>query len=269
MTSLIRLPPLLIAAISLLIASLAPLGPAAAEEWVRVPGRSGVTLKALLMKPAGTGPFPAIVALHGCGGLGSGSARDQDWASRFVNSGFLVIFPDSFGSRGMGSQCNVRERDIKSKDRAEDAFATAEWLAKQPEVMRSKIGLIGWSNGGTSVLSASRTIRAPQGVEFRQAIAFYPGCKVMAEQNFRARIPVTIFHGLADDWTPPEPCQQLTGVTFVGYPGAYHDFDHPNLPIRTRKAAFSARGDGIVTVGTDQAARAAATSRALAIFRGM
>lgn len=248
---------------------LAQMTPVAAEEWVRVPGRDGVSLRAMLMKPAGTGPFPAIVALHGCGGLGSGSARDQDWGNRLVAAGFIVIFPDSFGSRGLRSQCNVRDREVKSKDRAGDAFATAEWLATRPEVMRSRIGLLGWSNGGTTVLSASRTIRAPKGVEFRHAIAFYPGCKVMAEQNFRARIPVTIFHGLADDWTPPEPCQKLSGVNFIGFPGAYHDFDHPNLPMRTRKAAFSARGDGIVTVGTDPAARAAATARALSIFRGM
>lgn len=255
--------------IVILLAALPFMSSVQANDWVSVPGRGGASLRAMLMKPPGTGPFPAIVALHGCGGLGSGSARDQDWGNRLVAAGFIVIFPDSFGSRGMGSQCNVRERDIKSKDRAEDAFATAEWLATRPDVMRSKIGLLGWSNGGTTVLSASRTIRAPRGVEFSHAVAFYPGCKVMAAQNFRARIPVTIFHGLADDWTPPEPCQSLSGVNFIGYPGAYHDFDHPNLPIRTRKAAFSARGDGVVTVGTDPAARASATSRALAIFRGM
>lgn len=261
--------PILNRLISSFLAIFAMLAPASAVEWVRIPGRNGVSLKAMLMKPAGAGPFPAVVALHGCGGLAGGGARDHDWGNRLVAAGFVVVFPDSFGSRGMGSQCNVRERDVKSKDRAEDAFATAEWLATQPDVMRSKIGLLGWSNGGTTVLSASRTIRAPRGVEFSHAIAFYPGCKAMAEQNFRARIPVTIFHGLADDWTPPEPCQSLSGVNFIGYPGAHHDFDHPNLPIRTRKAAFSARGDGIVTVGTDPAARASATSRALAIFRGM
>lgn len=255
-----------------LAAFLGCFSPSQAQEWVSYPAREGVTLKALLMKPAGLGPFPAIVALHGCGGLGTGgamSARHQDWGNRLVSAGFIVIFPESFASRGMGSQCNVRDRDIKSRDRAEDAFATAEWLAARPDVMRSKIGLLGWSNGGTTVLSASRTIRAPKGVEFRHAVAFYPGCKTFAEQNYRTRIPVTIFHGMADDWTPPEPCQKLPGVTFVGYPGAHHDFDYPDLPIRTRKAAYSARGDGIVTIGTDPAARAAAMSRAFAIFKGM
>ena len=245
---------------------------AQAGNWVDVPGRNGVVLKYYLMKPPGLGPFPAIVALHGCGGLGAGgglNARHQDWGTRLVAAGFAVIFPESFSSRGLGGQCNVRDRVLRSKDRAEDAFAAAEWLAIQPDIMRSKIGLLGWSNGGTATLSASRDIRAPRGVEFSHAIAFYPGCKVMAEEGFRPRIPVTIFHGLADDWTPAEPCQKLSGVTFVGYPGAYHDFDFPDLPVRTRKAAYSVRKDGIVTVGTDPAARANAMGRAFAILNGM
>ncbi len=246
---------------------------AQAQEWVSLPGRGGVTLKAALLKPEGKGPFPAIVALHGCGGLPSGGqalgARDRDWADRLVGAGFLVLFPESFASRGLGSQCNVRDRDVRSKDRAMDAFAAAEWLAQRSDVDAGRLGLLGWSNGGTTVLSAARDIRKPRGVDFKTAIALYPGCRVMAEQGFRPRIPVTILHGLADDWTPAAPCQSLNGVTFVGYPEAHHDFDHPNLPMRTRKAAFSATGTGIVTVATHPAARAAATTRALAIFRAM
>ncbi|MCZ8182314.1 MAG: dienelactone hydrolase family protein [Beijerinckiaceae bacterium] len=247
--------------------------PALTEEQVAIPGRGGVTLKALMLKPAGAGPFPAIVALHGCGGLGSPrepvSARHRDWGARLQAAGFLVVFPESFASRGLGSQCNVRDRDVRSKDRAYDAFATAEWLAARPDVQRNRIGLLGWSNGGTTVLSAVRDIRRPKGVDFRTAVAFYPGCRTMAKQDFRPRIPVTILHGLADNWTPAAPCQSLPGVTFVGYPDAHHDFDYPNMPLRTRKAAFSADGSGVVTIGTNPAARDAAISRAMAIFRGM
>lgn len=238
-----------------------------AQERVSFPGRGSVTLNGKLYKPAGAGPFPAIVAMHGCGG--PGGVRDADWAARLQGAGYIVLFTDSFGSRGMGSQCNIRERDIKSKDRAEDAFASAEWLARRPDVLKNKLGLLGWSNGGTAVLSASRSIRAPEGVEFRQAVAFYPGCKVFAAQGYRARIPVTVMHGLADDWTPAEPCKSLSGVHFVGYPDAHHDFDHPNLPIKTRKAAFSANGSGIVTMGTHPAAREQATAQTLAIFGRM
>jgi dienelactone hydrolase len=193
----------------LLAASLATLAalvtPQASEaaEWVTLPGRSNVTLRAYMVRPAGVGPFPAIVALHGCGGLGSPrqelSARHRDWAERLSGAGYLVIFPESFASRGLGSQCNVRERDVRAKDRAYDAFATAEWLAARSDVQKNRIGLLGWSNGGSTVLSAARDIRRPKGVDFKTAVAFYPGCRTMAKEDYRTRIPVTILHGLADN----------------------------------------------------------------------
>ena len=251
----------------LLVVEVALAATATAQEKVSLTGRDGVALSATLYRPVGTGPFAAIVAMHGCGG--PWKARDDDWSERLQAAGYLVLFPDSFGSRGMGSQCNVRERVMTSKDRAEDAFAAAEWLASRPDVVKDKIGLLGWSNGGTAVLSASRSIRAPVGVEFRQAIAFYPGCRVFSEESYRARIPVTILHGLADDWTPAEPCKSLSDVSFVGYPEAYHDFDHPNLAVKTRKAAFSANGSGIVTVGTNHEAREQAIARTMSLFSRM
>jgi dienelactone hydrolase len=247
--------------------------PGLAQDTISIPGPKGAMLKALVYKPESVGPFPAIVALHGCGG--PWASRDSDWAARLSSAGFLVIFPDSFGSRGLGSQCQTRDRALRARDRAQDAFAVAEWLSARPDVIKSRIGLLGWSNGGTTVLSAARSTRAPKGVEFRQAVAFYPGCRNFAEEGeYRTRIPVTILHGLADNWTPAEPCKALAdkahgGVNFIGFEGAYHDFDHPNLPVRQRKAAFSADGSGIVTVGTHPQARAAAISRAMAIFRGM
>ncbi len=239
-----------------------------AQEAITLPGRDGLTIKAKLYRPAGAGPFPAIVALHGCGG--PWQPRDDDWGNRLAGAGFLVVFPDSFGSRGLGSQCMTRARSLRPRDRAEDAFATAEWLASRKDVARSRIGLLGWSNGGSTVLSAARTGRGPKGLEFRQAIAFYPGCRIFAEEShYRTRLPVTILHGLADNWTPAEPCKTLPGTRFIGFERAHHDFDHPNLPLRQRKAAYTADGSGVVTVGTNPEARAAAITRVMAIFGGM
>ncbi|MCA3593712.1 MAG: dienelactone hydrolase family protein [Methylobacterium sp.] len=239
-----------------------------AQEAITLPGRDGLTIKAKLYRPAGAGPFPAIVALHGCGG--PWQPRDDDWGNRLAGAGFLVVFPDSFGSRGLGSQCMTRARSLRPRDRAEDAFATAEWLASRKDVARSRIGLLGWSNGGSTVLSAARTGRGPKGLEFRQAIAFYPGCRIFAEEShYRTRLPVTILHGLADNWTPAEPCKTLPGTRFIGFERAHHDFDHTNLPLRQRKAAYTADGSGVVTVGTNPEARAAAITRVMAIFGGM
>jgi dienelactone hydrolase len=44
------------------------------------------------------------------------------------------------------------------------------------------------------------------------------------------------------------------------YPGAYHDFDYPDLPLRQRTNVASTRS-GRATLGTDPAARADALLR--------
>lgn len=246
---------------------------ARAGEWVEFPGRGAVTLKAWMLKPEGAGPFPAVVALHGCAGLGNAKGvinpRHADWGERLAAAGYLVVFPESFVSRGLGSQCTVRDRDVRSRDRANDAFATAEWLAARPDVNKARIGLLGWSNGGITTLRATNRGQKPRGVEFAQAVAFYPGCTALLKRGYAPRVPVTILHGLADDWTAAEPCRALPGVRFIGYDGAYHDFDHPNLPLRTRKAAFSANGTGVVHIGTNTPAREDAIRRVMGIFRAM
>jgi hypothetical protein len=55
----------------------------------------------------------------------------------------------------------------------------------------------------------------------------------------------------------------------VGYEGAYHNFDAPGQKLRTRKAGNSASGTGIVTIGTDERARADSIRRVMGIFGGM
>ena len=67
-----------------------------------------------------------IVALHGCGG--PFPSRDRQWAQILTEGGHPVLFPDSFGSRGLVSQCGVRNRSVASgRLRRTDALAAAAW----------------------------------------------------------------------------------------------------------------------------------------------
>ena len=235
--------------------------------------QGAVTLKAALYKPPGNGPFPGIVALHGCGGIGRDitrpSRRHADWGERLQAQGFAVLMPDSYGTRGLGPQCNNRERSVTpGGERTLDAIAAREWLAAR-DFARKDVSLLGWSNGGSTVLHVLK--RADAG-GFKRAIAFYPGCRVLLRQPWRPAVPVLILIGEADDWTPAAPCKALAEqagniAAFTGYPGAYHGFDDPDSPLRTRDgAAFSASGTGRVTQGTDPAARADAIRRVPEFF---
>src|ERR1700731_4728118 len=55
-----------------------------------------------LTKPAGDGPFPAVVLLHDCSGLGAhGSGAPARWARELGGHGYVTLWPDSFSTRGV------------------------------------------------------------------------------------------------------------------------------------------------------------------------
>src|ERR1700736_3390772 len=96
--------------------------PLAAPHQVDFPAAS-VTLHAQLFKPDGDGPFPTVIALHGCGGLGGHTEpvlpRYRDWAEQLFKTGHAVLLPDSYGSRELGPQCLVKERERRVLARRE------------------------------------------------------------------------------------------------------------------------------------------------------
>ena len=260
--------PRLLAALTLTAIAMSA-SPAPAWEPEEVTITSALASKgpftAQLLRPQGRGPFPTVIALHGCGGLFNKeddlAKRETDWADRLVGAGYAVLLPDSFTARGLRQICTVHDRNIFPKDRADDVAAAVEWLAKKPYVASTRLALMGWSHGAMTALWAVRSGFMTDGPQFKAAIAFYPGCREIAKlDDWRPRVPLKILIGAADDWTQPGPCRELAqraGFTFIEYPGAYHGFDAPNSKVRVRKGLGAVKG-GEVHVGTDPAARAAA-----------
>ncbi|PTM39054.1 dienelactone hydrolase family protein [Bosea sp. 124] len=280
MSSLVRLAAALIGLALVTTAALA-----GGYERVRVPSYD-TDLDAVLYLPQGPGPFPAVVALHGCGGLwrdsGKLSMRHSDWGERLAQEGFAVLMPDSYGSRKLGSQCGVKELTVRaSRERVADAAAARYWLQSRSDIRPDKVALLGWSGGGSTVLAAIRKDRRPadERPDFARGIAFYPGCRLQLESSsFAARLPLLILMGDADDWTPAAPCDYLAKaaqargetVDLVVYHGALHDFDHPRLEVKERSdIAYSATGTGKATVGTNPAAREDAIRRVKAFLKGL
>src|SRR3954453_6755613 len=118
----------LLAAVAVAISAGAALA-AANPELVEIPQKEGSSpLKAMLFRPEGQGPFPAVVALHNCTGLnnsgGTLGSRYRDWGERLAKNGYVVLMPDSNSSRGAGSQCATRSRSIRAdRERVADADA--------------------------------------------------------------------------------------------------------------------------------------------------
>jgi dienelactone hydrolase len=251
-------------------------GAAAGTEQVDI-SPSDTTLRGILFRPEGAGPFPSVVALHGCESLVNRSGKMAphlaDWGERLAAAGLAVIFPDSFGSRGLRTQCRVAERKVRSEnERVADANAARRWLQSQPWTIKNRVSVVGWANGGMASLWAVQPHAAPRdGVpDFRSAVAFYPGCRRLGELAWSARIPTLILIGKADDWTAPAPCEQMVAgargrsalASLVVYPGAYHEFDRPDYPVRELTGlAYTADGSGRAHIGTNAAARMDALMR--------
>lgn len=249
--------------------------PLPAPHEVDIPSGNEV-LHAQLYKPDGNGPFPAVIALHGCGGLAGRAEpvlpRYRDWAEQLLKEGHAVLLPDSYGSRELGPQCRVKERHVLARrERVADIMAARQWLVQQPWAAHDRISLLGWANGASALLWAVRPQLSSRGTEpdFRSAIAFYPDCRVSAVLGWSARVPTLVLIGGKDDVSSPPACRQMIDgargrsalVHIVVYPGAYHDFDRANYPVRALAGSSDAAAPERGHLGTDPEARADSQKR--------
>jgi len=259
------------------VALAADAAPLPAPRQVDISSRSG-TLHAQLYRPDGDGPFPVVIALHGCGGLAGHvepiQQRYRDWAEQLLKGGNAVLLPDSYGSRDLGPQCrvNVRERRVLARrERVADIMAAREWLGQQPWADQNRISLLGWANGASALLWAVRPQLSARNVEpdFRSAVAFYPDCRISSGLGWSARVPTLLLIGANDDVSSPPACRQMVDgargrsalARIVVYPGAYHEFDRANFPPHAITGSSDATAPEHGHLGTDPEARADSQKR--------
>lgn len=260
--------------------------------------RGPIKIEALLFRPAArnaSGAVPAVILLHGCGGMYSAargretqlSQRHAQAAEAMLTAGYAVLVPDSLGPRGVREICTVRsgERTVNPQHRRRDTLGALQWLAAQRGIARDRIALVGWSHGGSTALASingghreATAFRAhPDAPWFRSAVAFYPGCRgALRDEQWRPSVPTRILIGAADDWTPAQPCEALGArareqrwpLEVTLYPDAYHGFDSPSGKVRHRTDVPNGvrPGEG-VHVGPHPAARDDANRRLATFLR--
>ena len=245
------------------------------------PGTVPVQLPGHWFPAVGAGSRPAVVLLHGCGGVfdatGRPGQRLVDYAAMLNAEGWHALVLDSLTPRGEKELCTQRTgtRRITQAQRRLDALGALQWLAEQPEVDSKRLALLGWSNGGSTVLAATNRLHsavARAAIAPRAAVAFYPGCEAELARRYASTAPTLLLVGESDDWTPAQPCRELAGIagsglTLLAYAGAFHGFDG-TAPLRVRRDVPNGvrPGQG-VTVGGDAAARAASRREMLEFLR--
>ena len=251
-------------------------------------------IPATVVKPDGPGPFPAVVILHDCSGLGPrSSGAPGRWARELQAHGYVSIVPDSFTTRGhpdgVCTNPSPSRAEVSPVRRVADAYATLAWARSLPYVDGQRVGLMGGSHGGTTTLAAmaaAKTGGQPTGRDsragFRAAVALYPGCAAKlgswrpdGTAAYRPVAPVLILIGEKDDWTPPAPCRRLAEstraerypVTLMVYPDAHHSFDS-DRPVRyvASRVNMNAPGGRGATTGGDPKAWADSISRVVEFF---
>jgi dienelactone hydrolase len=212
--------------------------------------RAGTIFHAF-QQPAGAGPHPAVVLLHTCAGV---RPHLTAWAGRLAARGYASLIVDSFTPRGAPA-CDVPRFWPATLDEvAEDALRALDHLRARPGIDGRRVGVMGFSYGGSAALRLARPRYHGGTRRFGAAVAFYPLCapyRTGTEErsdNLHADVdtPTLILMGEADTDTPgvvascaarvEQARRAGCPVSIALFPGAGHVFDvhHPEA---TRAAA--------------------------------
>jgi dienelactone hydrolase len=219
----------------------------AGATTVSVPG-AGVTLSGYLLRPSRRArDFPGVLLLHGSGT----NAEDLlDTARSLADRGYVSLALTMRGFRGSTGE------DDCGAQQADDAVQALNWLAKQPGVDGSRLGVLGYGQGGqVAMLAAARTTLLHAVVAFfpvsdiaelerstpYQSVRDYVNTvcrpqtleKVSPIANAAAiNAPVLLIHGARDDRVPAAQSEAMRTALQVAHksvevhilPQARHEF---------------------------------------------
>src|SRR5262249_31132444 len=92
-----------------------------------------------IYRPPGDGPFPAVVLLHTCAGIGG---HLGDWTGRLLAEGYAVVTVDSFSPRGIRNNC-TSPPPVSLDEVTADAFAAMRHLGSVPHIASGKVAVVG------------------------------------------------------------------------------------------------------------------------------
>ena len=194
-----------------------------------------VTLTGELRIPKlGTEKLPAVVLVHGSGGIG---ANVDAWAHDVNALGAAAFIIDSFTGRGI-VETATDQSQLDSLAMVVDAYRALALLAKHPRIDPNRIAIMGFSKGAVPAIYSSnerfRKLFAPAGASFAAHIGLYTPCNVQYRDDDKVTgAPLRFFHGSSDDYVAVAPCRAYVerleaagaNVALTEYPDTYHAYD--------------------------------------------
>ncbi|MBT6116858.1 MAG: dienelactone hydrolase [Rhodospirillaceae bacterium] len=181
-------------------------------------------------------PVPAVVLLHGAGGVLQ--PREPTYARQFAAMGLAALVIDAFAARrdravGFTERVlNITEMMILA-----DAYAGLAYLGSLPEVDGDRVALIGFSYGGMATTYAAHEqvaeILSPGGPRFGAHVAYYAPCIARFEDRRATGAPLLMLYGGRDAIVDPARCadaaedleQGGAQVETIVYDEAFHQWD--------------------------------------------
>ncbi len=189
-------------------------------------------MPAYLAKPAGAGPWPAVLVIQEAFGL---NEHIKDVTRRVAAEGYVALAPDLFhrGGKGRTARYDELPKALELMGGLDDDGIVADvgnaiaHLEKDPAVRRGRIGITGFCMGGRVSYLAACAL--PD--KIAAAVPYYGG-GIPIDRTATLRAPVLAFFGDADPFIPMDQVEKLRSeaarlgkkLEVVVYPGAPHGF---------------------------------------------
>ena len=214
-----------------LILSIALPVSAFAVESKAVSYKSGdESVNGILYRPAGKGPFPALVVIHEYWGL-------NDWvkeqAGKLADQGYVALAIDLYRGKVADNPDLAHElmRGVPEDRAKRDLGAAYDFLASQSEVKKNRIGAIGWCMGGGYSLDMAL-------IESHLAadVINYGHLATETSELEKINAPILGIFGGQDRGITPDDVKKFQQATeklgkkieIKIYPDAGHAFENPN-----------------------------------------
>jgi carboxymethylenebutenolidase len=203
------------------------------------PGGSSGQMRGYLVRPAGQGPFPAVLVIHENRGL---NPYIEDVARRVAVEGFLALAPDGLfpvgGYPGNDDEGRTLQAGLDQAKLRADMLNGARFV-KAHALSTGKLGVTGfcWGGGTTNFLATSL------GADMQAGVPYYGAA---AETTAVPKIVAALLIQYAENderinamWPAFEAALKAAGVPHEAhvYPGTQHGFHNNSTPRYDERAA--------------------------------
>ena len=181
------------------------------NDYENAPATTGKGTLVLPENASAENPVPAMVLLHGSGGIKAG--REFRYAELFAENGIAAFVVDYYEPRGVTDETpyTIKTMAATETDVISDAYSALKILATHPAVDAERIGVTGYSYGGMGTRYAldkrMKDIMAPNAAPFALHIDVYGPCHQNTGSKETTGAPYLAIYGDNDNSVDPAACE--------------------------------------------------------------